>query len=124
MRVIKVNGKAEQVFVLKETEEKILYIPIKYLHRVDYDRLIEIEKSGPKEMLEAMKKTKLSNGRNALVQYDNYIQVISRKEAEGQPKARGPGRPPKNEVAGSEKKEKRGPGRPPKVENDEPVSEG
>lgn len=99
MKVIKVKGKPTQGFVLKETDESIVFIPVKYLHRVDYERLKEIETKNPKDMLGELKKTKLSNGINALVQYDKSIIVVPRDEAEGkkkEPVKRGPGRPPKN----------------------------
>lgn len=102
MKVIKVKGKPIQGFVLKETDESIVFIPVKYLHRVDYERLKEVEAKNPNDMLGELKKTKLSNGINALVQYDKSIIVVSRAEAEGkkkEPAKRGPGRPPKNKKA-------------------------
>lgn len=76
MKNIKINGLTRRVFVLKEADERIVYIPIKYLHRVDYDQLIEIQKEAPPGMmLEALKKVKLKNGRNALLQLDSVIHV-------------------------------------------------
>ena len=77
MQDIRVDGRTQRVFVLKESDERIVYIPIKSLHRVDYDRLLDIEKaSAPGKMLDLMLKTTLNNGRNALVQYDSIIQVM------------------------------------------------
>lgn len=75
MKVINVDGRPAKVFVLKETKDSIVYIPVKALFRVDYERLLELEKQGG-ELLKTMQKTTLENGRNALVQYDNVIQVL------------------------------------------------
>ena len=103
MKVIKVKGKPTQGFVLKETDEGIVFIPVKYLHRVDYERLKEIEAKNPNDMLGELKKTKLSNGINALVQYDKSIIVVPKVKAEKkEPAKRGPGRPPKKQVQSSE----------------------
>src|SRR5690554_4900935 len=75
MKVVRINGKAAKVFVLKETEESLVYIPVNAIQRVDYERLLEIEKRGG-EMLNEMRKTKLDNGMNALTLYDEVIQVM------------------------------------------------
>ncbi len=75
MRTLRIDGKMQMVFVLKETDESIVYITVKSLSRVDYERLLDIEKQGG-EMLAEMRKTKLANGRNALALYDNLIQVM------------------------------------------------
>lgn len=78
MKVINIDGKPNKVFVLKETKDSLVYIPVKALFRVDYERLVELEKQGG-ELLKVMQKTTLDNGRNALVQYDNVIQVLRYK---------------------------------------------
>jgi hypothetical protein len=81
MKDIRVNGKNIRVFVLKETSDRIVYIPLKTLHRVDYDRLLDIESVAAKQstaMLDLMSTYKLDNGRNALVQYDKIIQVLKK----------------------------------------------
>jgi len=75
MKVVRINGKAAKVFVLKETEESLVYIPVNSIQRVDYERLLEIEKRGG-EMLNEMRKTKLDNGMNALTLYDEVISVL------------------------------------------------
>lgn len=75
MKTLRIDGKMQMVFVLKETDDSLIYIPVKSLSRVDYDRLTDIEKQGG-EMLTEMRKTKLANGRNALALYDNIIQVV------------------------------------------------
>jgi len=83
MRDVKINGKTQRVFVLAEGEDRLVYIPVKTLHRVDYTRLVDMEnvsKKTKRSMLEVMKETKLDNGRNALVVYDNIIQVMIENE--------------------------------------------
>ncbi|MBG24001.1 MAG: hypothetical protein CMF22_11165 [Idiomarinaceae bacterium] len=78
MKNIKINNRMTPVFVLKETDSRIVYIPVNHLHRVDYDRLKEIEKAGGNDMLAQMRRTKLSNGINALTAYDKVIQVADK----------------------------------------------
>lgn len=75
MKDIRINGRTQRVFVLKETAERIVYIPVKALHHVDYIRLKDIAAKGG-VMLDRMADTTLDNGRNALVQYDDIIQVM------------------------------------------------
>lgn len=81
MKVLKIDGRAAKVFVLKETEDSLVYIPVKSLALVDYERLLKMEDSGG-ELLKTMAKETLSNGRNALVQYDNIIQVARYTDVE------------------------------------------
>lgn len=84
MKDIRIDNRMQRVFILKETDDRIVYIPVKALLRIDYDRLLKIEKDG-KEMLDTMSKATLDNGINALVQYDNLIQVMMKtKEGVGQ----------------------------------------
>lgn len=75
MKALRIDGRLTKVFVLKETEDSIVYIPLTHLGLIDYKRLIDIESQGG-EMLTAMRKTTLDNGRNALQQYDDVIQVL------------------------------------------------
>lgn len=75
MKDVRIDGKLQRVFVLKEKEDRIVYIPVKALHRKDYERLKDIEQRGG-EMMKEMHKTTLDNGRNALELYDNIIQVV------------------------------------------------
>lgn len=82
MKTLRIDGKLQMVFVLKETDESVVYIPVKSLDRVDYERILDIEKQGG-ELLSEMRKTRLANGRNALALYDNIIQVVKLK-GEGQ----------------------------------------
>ena len=129
MKDIRVNGRFMRVFVLTESDERIIYIPIKSLHRTDYDRLLDIEKrcGGNRSMLEEMKKTKLENGKNALTLYDNIIQVADIRATKNNIifgdlllKPDDPNYKPKSEQEVEElakevdqEKPKRGPGRPP-----------
>lgn len=75
MKNIKIDGRTQRVFVLKETEDSLVYIPVKALFLVDYERFRDMEEKGG-ELLKTMMNTTLDNGRNALVQYDNIIQVL------------------------------------------------
>lgn len=76
MRDFRIDGKTQRVFVLTQTDKALVYIPLKVLTRVDYDRLLENEtEAGSGDMLTYMKKKKLNNGRNALALYDSIIQV-------------------------------------------------
>lgn len=75
MKVVKIDGRSVKVFVLQENDESLAYIPVNAIAEVDYKRLTEIEKKGG-EMLREMSRTTLDNGRNALVQYDNVIQIM------------------------------------------------
>lgn len=75
MKDIRIDGRLARVFILKEDANSLVYIPVKALFRVDYDRLTEIEERGG-EMLKEMQRTTLDNGINALKQYDKIIQVL------------------------------------------------
>jgi hypothetical protein len=79
MKRLSINGRSKKVFVLSETEHRIIYIPVSACHRVDYERLKKIEAKNPDNMLDELKETKLDNGRNALVVYDKLIQVANRQ---------------------------------------------
>jgi hypothetical protein len=76
MKDFKIDGVLQRVFVLAESDQRVVYIPVKALSRVDYTRLIDIESKNPSAMLETMKKTTLDNGKNALVLYENLLQVL------------------------------------------------
>lgn len=78
MKDIRIDNKMQRVFILTESPERIVYIPVKHLHRIDYDRLKEIEAKYSKNLLDGLAKTTLDNGRNALVQYDGIIQVMQK----------------------------------------------
>lgn len=77
MKDVKINSRLQRVFVLKESEDRLVYIPVKSLHRVDYERLKKMsgEKPPRMDLLDFMAKKKLDNGINALVQFDGLIQV-------------------------------------------------
>lgn len=79
---IRIDGKLARVFVLAENNERIVYIPIKALNRVHYDQLTDISNANPTNMLEEMRKTKLSNGRNALTVFDSITQVLIKETDE------------------------------------------
>jgi len=84
MRDLRIDGKLKRGFVLKETDERILFIPLTVLTRTDYNRLLEIEeKTGAGVMLNTMRDTKLDNGRNALALYDALISVLIKNGKDG-----------------------------------------
>lgn len=86
MKDVRINGRMARVFVLKETKDRLVYIPLKNIHRVDYDRLLDIEADATRtnsDMLDVMSNYKLDNGRNALLQYDAIIQVLQKTTSIG-----------------------------------------
>jgi hypothetical protein len=84
MQDIRIDGRMQRVFVLMEQDSRVVYIPLTALTQVDYDRLTDISKQDPKNMLETMSKATLSNGRNMLALYDTLIQVMVKTgDAEG-----------------------------------------
>lgn len=149
MKNIRISGKMKKVFVLRENEGNLVYIPLDSIQRVDYDRLLDIESRGG-DMLNEMRKTKLDNGMNALAVYDDIIQVMhyadqkqpagvripkpdegrtaqERYEAEKEKiekTSESSESPAKEQEQKEEPKKRRGPGRPPKSEKkDEDTSE-
>lgn len=103
-----------KVIILNETDKALVYIPLKALSRIDYNRFKEMHAKSELDLLTTMRDEKLDNGRNALVVYKNVIGVQNKE----QPKAEDPVKTeePKAETQGQEeeKPKRRGPGRPPK----------
>lgn len=103
-----------KVIILNETDKALVYIPLKALSRIDYNRFKAIHEKSELDLLTTMRDEKLDNGRNALVVYKNVISVQNKdqpkeeepvkveepkqetEQTEEKPKRRGPGRPPKN----------------------------
>ncbi|WGH49524.1 hypothetical protein [Alishewanella phage vB_AspM_Slicko01] len=79
LKRFKIDGRMQEVFVLRETTARIVFVPIKSMHRVDYERFKEMLKAKPPraDLLDYMTKYRLKNGLNALIQYDNLIQVAN-----------------------------------------------
>lgn len=79
LKRFKIDGRMQEVFVLRQSDTRIVYVPVKSMHRVDYERFKEMSTAKPPraDLLEYMSKTKLKNGVNALVQYDNLIHVAN-----------------------------------------------
>lgn len=79
LKRFKIDGRMQEVFVLRETDSRVVYVPVKSMHRTDYERFKKMTSEKPPrvDMLDYMSKTKLSNGMNALVQYDRLIQVAN-----------------------------------------------
>lgn len=83
MKDFKIDGRLQRVFVLRETDERVIYMPVRSLHRVDYERMVDLEnknKSSKDDLLTIMADTRLDNGMNALVVYKNVIQVMEKGE--------------------------------------------
>lgn len=80
---IRIDGKLARVFVLAENDERLIYIPIKALTEVHYRQLTDISNAHPNGMLEAMRKAKLPNGRDALTVFDSIAQVLIKESANG-----------------------------------------
>ena len=82
MKDISIDGKIQRVYVLKQTGDRLVYIPLKDLHRVDYERLNELsEKEG--ELLKVLSRTTLDNGMNALTQYEHLLQIVDIVDGKG-----------------------------------------
>jgi DNA-binding protein H-NS len=79
LKRFKIDGRMQEVFVLRQTENRIVYVPVKSMHRVDYERFKEMSAQKPPrvDLLDYMAKYKLKNGVNALVQYDKIIHVAN-----------------------------------------------
>lgn len=79
MEVIKIDNRTKKVFVLDRSDDRIVYIPVKSCHRIDYDRLVKAEKEKPDNtpLLSYLRKIKFDNGRNALDVLDKIIQVAN-----------------------------------------------
>lgn len=86
MRDLVINNRTQRVFVISESDTRIVYIPVKACDRIDYEELKKIEANtvAGSDMLRTMKKHRLPNNRNALVQYQNIFQVMTKSgEREG-----------------------------------------
>lgn len=82
MKDINIDGKVQRVFVLTETEKRVVYIPLKDLHRVDYERLVEFDKEEG-ELMKVMARSTLDNGMNALTQYEKLFQIADINDGKG-----------------------------------------
>ena len=83
MKDFRINGRLTRVFVLKEAKDRLVYISLKNIIRVDYDVLVGIEAAAARskvDMLDYMTDYKLPNGMNALVVYDKVIQVMNKED--------------------------------------------
>lgn len=130
MKDFRIDGKMKRVFSLKETKDRVVFIPLESLTRKDYDRLTEAEeKAGAAELLTELRNTTADNGRNLLALVDNLIEVGVRDPKEdrvlfrmSKPNQKGNDLPThvqeqaqKTDVAEAEEKPKpRRRGRPPK----------
>ena len=74
-----IQTQKKRVFVLREDETTLVYIPVKALMRVDYDRIVDIAKKADGDLLTALRDTRLDNGMNALVLYENSISVKTKE---------------------------------------------
>lgn len=95
MKDIVIDGRLQRVFVLLENANRVVYIALKSIHKVDYERLLEIEKlAGKQPMLEIMKNYTLpKNNRNALQHFEHIIQVAEKSDSRQATRIRKPGEP-------------------------------
>ena len=122
MKDIRIEGRTERCFILKDDQAATVVIPISKLMPVDFRRLRDIENKGG-EMLSKMRDETLDNGRNAIKQYEPLFTIVRkesigktkeeetkdvfdpRSKKEGQTtKQRGPGRPKSSTAKQSSKK--------------------
>lgn len=75
MKDFNIDGKVQRVFVLTETTDRVVYIPLKDLHRVDYERLEGFDKEEG-ELMKVLSRSTLDNGMNALTQFESLIQIM------------------------------------------------
>jgi len=108
MQVVKIKGKAKQVFVIADGDENTIVIPIEYLAAVDYHRLVDIEAKGG-TMLKHMRDTRLDNGVLAIEAYHKLFVVVPKPQKKAEVKT-----DPTNSVDNTvvEVPKKRGRGRP------------
>lgn len=75
MKDFTIDGKTQRVFVLTQSDTRVVYIPLKDLHRVDYDRLVEFDKEEG-ELMKVLARSVLDNGMNALTQFESLLQIM------------------------------------------------
>lgn len=78
MKTLRIDGRLQKVFVLRETDDRLVYIPVKSCFLVDYKKLLDLENRGG-DLLKHLSNETLPNGRNALTQFDNLICVMNKK---------------------------------------------
>lgn len=78
MKTLRIDGRLQKVFVLRETDDRLVYIPVKACFLIDYKKLLELENRGG-DILKHMSNETLSNGRNMLVTMDSLIEVMHKK---------------------------------------------
>lgn len=110
---VEIKGKRKLCFLVKKGEVNDIVIPLDSLVGIDYKRLSEMESQGG-DLMKTMRETTLSNGKNALVQYQTILITVPKKVEKEEPKVeattdekvekitteptkRGRGRPKKNQ---------------------------
>lgn len=78
MKDFYIDGKRMRVFVLAETDTRLVYIPIsnKILTQYDYQVIKQLDDQGG-DLMKKMRDHKLDNGCYALSLYDSMIQVMN-----------------------------------------------
>jgi hypothetical protein len=66
--------------VLKETEKAYVFIRLNSIMRADYDQIMKIMRETDKELLEAMRDTRLTNGMLALNVYKDVIETVMKEQ--------------------------------------------
>ena len=81
LREYDVKGKKQLSFVVKEGPANDVIIPLSYLQPVDYQRLVKMEEAGG-ELMKVLRDTKLDNGKEAIVQYQDLFVVVEKERKE------------------------------------------
>lgn len=121
---VTIDGKLKRVFSLRQENNRLVYLDLKKLTRVDYQRVLEVEEKGG-DLLTELRNTTADNGRNLLALIDNIIDVavqdpndskkFYRMSKPGEPKKEVPVEAKAKEETAKEEKpapKRRGPGRP------------
>lgn len=85
MKDFRIDGMTQRVFVLSSTDKRIVYIPVKSLHRQDYEELkkLDAETTPSRSLMDILGKHRMKNGRNALAIFQNLIQVADLTDVPG-----------------------------------------
>lgn len=79
MQEVEINGRKRLCFLVTEGDSAKIVIPVDILAPIDYQRLRSLEARGG-ELMSVMRDTRLDNGMNALVQYQNLLVVVPKEK--------------------------------------------
>lgn len=84
MQEFSINGRNQLCYLVSEGETAFVVIPVDSLASVDRRRLHALEAKGG-EMMAVMRDTRLDNGVNALVQYQNLLVFVQKERPAPKP---------------------------------------